>query len=382
MGCVKTPVNLYTDNVAERKKEIKVKEFLKRKNIVISAKRYGIDALGAMAQGLFASLLIGTILNTLGTQLGIPALSACGGYASAMSGPAMAIAIGYALQAPPLVLFSLATVGYAANALGSTTLSGGSGAGGPLAVLFIAVIAAECGKAVSKETKVDILVTPLVTILVGVGLSALIAPAIGTAASSVGSVIMWATDLQPFLMGIVVSVVIGMALTLPISSAAICAALGLTGLAGGAAVAGCCAQMIGFAVMSFKENKWGGLVSQGIGTSMLQMGNIVRNPRIWIPPIITSAITGPIATCIFRLQMNDPASAVASGMGTCGLVGQIGVYAGWVSDVAAGTKAAITAMDWIGLVLISFVLPAVLTPLIAMPLRKAGWIKDGDMKLQ
>ena len=374
---------MFTGIEAERKKaNMNVKEFLKRKNIVVSAKRYGIDALGAMAQGLFASLLIGTILNTLGTQLGIPALSACGGYASAMSGPAMAIAIGYALQAPPLVLFSLATVGSAANALGSTTLSGGSGAGGPLAVLFIAVIAAECGKAISKETKVDILVTPLVTILVGVGLSALIAPAIGTAASSIGSVIMWATDLQPFLMGIVVSVVIGIALTLPISSAAICAALGLTGLAGGAAVAGCCAQMVGFAVMSFKENKWGGLVSQGIGTSMLQMGNIVKNPRIWIPPILTSAITGPIATCIFRMQMNDPASAVASGMGTCGLVGQIGVYAGWVADVAAGTKAAITAMDWIGLILISFVLPAVLTPLIAMPLRKAGWIKDGDMKLQ
>ncbi len=359
-----------------------MKEFLKKKNIEISAKRYGIDALGAMAQGLFASLLIGTILNTLGSQLGIEALKVCGGYASSMSGPAMAIAIGYALQAPPLVLFSLATVGYAANALGSTTLSGGSGAGGPLAVLFIAVIAAEFGKAVSKETKVDILVTPLVTILVGVGLSALIAPAIGTAASSVGSVIMWATDLQPFLMGIVVSVIIGMALTLPISSAAICAALGLTGLAGGAAVAGCCAQMIGFAVMSFKENKWGGLISQGIGTSMLQMGNIVRNPRIWIPPIITSAITGPIATCLFRLQMNDPASAVASGMGTCGLVGQIGVYAGWVADCAAGTKAAITAMDWIGLILISFVLPAVLTPLIAIPLRRAGWIKEGDLKLQ
>ena len=346
-----------------------MKEFLKKKNIEISAKRYGIDALGAMAQGLFASLLIGTILNTLGSQLGIEALKVCGGYASSMSGPAMAIAIGYALQAPPLVLFSLATVGYAANALGSTTLSGGSGAGGPLAVLFIAVIAAEFGKAVSKETKVDILVTPLVTILVGVGLSALIAPAIGTAASSVGSVI-------------IVSVIIGMALTLPISSAAICAALGLTGLAGGAAVAGCCAQMIGFAVMSFKENKWGGLISQGIGTSMLQMGNIVRNPRIWIPPIITSAITGPIATCLFRLQMNDPASAVASGMGTCGLVGQIGVYAGWVADCAAGTKAAITAMDWIGLILISFVLPAVLTPLIAIPLRRAGWIKEGDLKLQ
>ena len=356
-----------------------LKDFLKRKNIEISAKRYGIDALGAMAQGLFASLLIGTILNTLGTQLGIPALSTCGGYASSMSGAAMAIAIGYALQAPPLVLFSLATVGYAANALGSTTLSGGKGAGGPLAVLFIAVIAAEFGKAVSKETKVDILVTPLVTILVGVGLSALIAPAIGTAASSIGSVIMWATDLQPFLMGIVVSVIIGMALTLPISSAAICAALGLTGLAGGAAVAGCCAQMVGFAVMSFKENKWGGLVSQGIGTSMLQMGNIVRNPRIWIPPIAASAITGPIATCVF---LNDPASAVASGMGTCGLVGQIGVYAGWVADVASGAKAGITGMDWLGLILISFVLPAVLTPLIAAPLRKAGWIKEGDLKLQ
>ena len=215
--------------------------FLKRKNIVLSAKRYGVDALGAMAQGLFCSLLIGTILDTLGKQLGIAFLVTVGGYASAMSGSAMAVAIGYALQAPPLVLFSLATVGYAANALGSVTLSGGKGAGGPLAVLFIAVIAAELGKAVSKETKIDILVTPLVTILAGVGLSALLAPAIGTAASAVGDVVKWATVLQPFWMGILVSVVIGVALTLPISSAAICAAIGLTGLAGGAAVAGCCA---------------------------------------------------------------------------------------------------------------------------------------------
>ena len=358
-----------------------MKEFLKRKNIEISVKRYGIDALGAMAQGLFASLLIGTILNTLGKQLGIAFLTTAGGYASSCSGAAMAAAIGYALQAPPLVLFSLVTVGYAANALGSTTLSGGSGAGGPLAVLFIAIIAAECGKAVSKETRVDILVTPIVTVLVGVGLSAWWAPAIGTAASAVGGVIRWATVQQPFLMGIVVSVVIGMALTLPISSAAICAALGLTGLAGGAAVAGCCAQMVGFAFMSFKENKWGGLVSQGIGTSMLQMGNIVRNPWIWLPPTLTAAITGPIATCLFRLEMNDPASAVASGMGTCGLVGQIGVYAGWAADVASGAKAAVTAFDWLGLVLISLVLPAVLAPLIALPFRKAGLIKDGDMTL-
>lgn len=360
------------------------KAFLKRKNIVISAKRYGIDALGAMAQGLFCSLLIGTIINTIGTQFHIAALTATvatigdasytvGGLASAMSGPAMAIAIGYALQAPPLVLFSLATVGFASNALG--------GAGGPLAVLFVAIIACEFGKAVSKETKVDILVTPLVTIGIGVALAAWWAPAIGAAAMSVGRLIMWATDQQPFVMGILVSVIVGIALTLPISSAAICAALGLTGLAGGAAVAGCCAQMVGFAVMSFKENKWGGLVSQGIGTSMLQMGNIVRNPRIWIPPIITSAITGPLATCLFRLQMNDPSSAVASGMGTCGFVGQIGVYAGWVNDVATGVKAAITPFDWTGLILISFILPAVLTPLIAIPFRKIGWIKDGDMKL-
>ena len=359
----------------------KLKAFLRRKDIEISLRRYGIDALGAMAQGLFCSLLIGTILNTLGTQLGVEFLVTVGGYASAMSGPAMAIAIGYALKAPPLVLFSLATVGYAANALGSTTLSGGSGAGGPLAVLFIAVIAAEVGKAVSKETKIDILVTPLVTILVGVGLSAWWAPAIGTAATAVGTFVMWATDLQPFFMGILVSVVIGIALTLPISSAAICAAIGLTGLAGGAAVAGCCANMVGFAVLSFRENRWGGLVSQGLGTSMLQMGNIVRNPRIWLPAILTSAITGPLATCVFHFQMNDPSGGVASGMGTCGMVGPIGVYAGWVADVASGVKEAITAMDWAGMILLCFVLPGVLCWLFGLLFRRLGWIKEGDLTL-
>ena len=358
-----------------------MKEFLKRKNIEFSAKRYGIDALGAMAQGLFCSLLIGTIVKTLGQQFSLPFLVEVGTYCSTMSGPAMACAIGYALQAPPLVLFSLATVGYAANALGSTTLAGTAGAGGPLAVLVMAIIAAECGKAVSKETKVDILVTPLVTILVGVGLSALVAPAIGTAASSIGDFVKWATIQQPFLMGILVSVVVGIALTLPISSAAICAATGLTGLAGGAAVAGCCAQMVGFAVLSFRENRWGGLISQGLGTSMLQMGNIVRNPRIWIPPTLASAITGPLATCFFHFQMNDPAGGVASGMGTCGMVGPIGVYAGWVNDVATGAKAAITGADWLALALICIVLPAVLTWLIGIVCRRLGWIKDGDLKL-
>ena len=349
----------------------KVKEFCQRKNIEVSAKRYGVDALGAMAQGLFCSLLIGTIISTIGQQAGIDILVDIGTYASKMAGPAMACAIGFALQADPLVLFSLITVGFSANELG--------GAGGPLAVLVIAVIAAELGKAVSKETKIDILVTPAVTILVGVGLSYAIAPPIGAAAISVGQVIMWATELQPFLMGILVSVIVGIALTLPISSAAICAALGLTGLAGGAAVAGCCAQMVGFAVMSFRENRWGGIISQGLGTSMLQMGNIVKNPRIWIPPTLASAITGPIATCIFKLTMNG--AAVSSGMGTCGLVGQIGVYTGWVADVAAGTKAAITAFDWIGLVLICFVLPAILSWFFGNILRKAGWIKENDLKL-
>ncbi len=355
--------------------------FLKRKNIVISARRYGIDALGAMAQGLFCSLLIGTIVKTLGQQFGIDFLVQVGGYCSAMSGPAMACAIGYALQAPPLVLFSLATVGYAANILGSTTLSGTPGAGGPLAVLIIAIVAAEFGKAVSKETKVDILVTPMVTILSGVGLSALIAPAIGSAASSVGTFVEWATIQQPFLMGILVSVVIGITLTLPISSAAICAATGLTGLAGGAAVAGCCAQMVGFAVLSFRENRWSGLVSQGLGTSMLQMGNIVKNPKIWIPPTLAAAITGPMATCLFRFQMNDPSGGVASGMGTCGMVGPIGVYAGWVSDVALGIKDAITAMDWMAMALICFLLPALLSWMFGLVCRRIGWIREGDLKL-
>jgi hypothetical protein len=344
---------------------------LKRKNIEISARRYGVDALGAMAQGLFCSLLIGTILNTIGTQTGLAALNTIGGYASAMSGPAMAIAIGYALQAPPLVLFSLTTVGYASNMLG--------GAGGPLAVLVIAVLAAEFGKAVSKETRIDILVTPLVTILAGVGLAAWWAPAIGKAAASVGQLIMWATELQPLLMGVLVSVTVGIALTLPISSAAICAALGLTGLAGGAALAGCSAQMVGFAVLSFRDNNWGGVVAQGLGTSMLQMGNIVRNPRVWIPAILTSAITGPIATVVFRLQQNGP--AIASGMGTCGLVGPIGVYTGWVNDIAAGSKAAIVAMDWIALALVAVVLPAILTGAFGLYFRKIGWIKAGDLKL-
>ena len=360
----------------------KLKAFCRRKDIEFSLRRYGIDALSAMAQGLFCSLLIGTIMNTVGAQFGIRCLTApivtlngtgctAGGLAAAMSGPAMAVSIGCALHCPPMVLFSLITAGFAAGALG--------GAGGPLAVYFVAVLASEAGKAVSKETKVDILVTPLTTIGVGIAASAFLAPALGRAAMQTGELIMLGTKLHPFFMGVVVSVVTGITLTLPISSAAICAALGLTGLAGGAAVAGCCAQMVGFAVASFPENRLGGLVSQGLGTSMLQMGNIIRNPCIWLAPTLTSAVTGPLATCLFHLEMNGP--AVSSGMGTCGLVGQIGVYSGWMSDVAKGAKAAVTPWDWTGLIMISFVLPALLCPAFNLAARRLGWVKDGDMTL-
>ncbi len=349
-----------------------VRSFLTRKNIQISAKRYGIDALGAMAQGLFASLLIGTIISTLGKQFGIGILETAGGYAKASSGAAMAASIGLALQCPSLVLFSLLAVGTAANESG--------GAGGPLAVLIVSIVAAEFGKAVSKETKADILVTPFVTICTGVILSVWLAPSIGAAASAVGTAIMWATELQPFFMGMAVSVIAGIALTLPVSSAAICAALGLTGLAGGAALAGCCAQMVGFAVISFRENRWGGLIAQGIGTSMLQMGNIIKNPRIWLPAILTSAVTGPLAACVFKMKMNG--EAVASGMGTCGLVGQIGLYTGWLNDIAGGVKAAVTASDWIAMVLICFLLPGILSWLFGAFFRKIGWIQENDLKLE
>ena len=368
-----------------------IKIFLERKNIVLSPRRYFIEALAAMAQGLFCTLLIGTILDTLGTQLHIGFLTATvatvgagekavsytiGGLASAMVGPAMAVAVGYALRAPAMVLFSLVPVGFATNALG--------GAGGPLAVFLVAIVAAESGKAVSKETKVDILVTPLVTVLAGVGLAYLVAAPIGRVARAVGEVIMWATELQPFFMGILVSLLVGVALTLPISSAAICSVFGLTGLAGGAALAGCCAQMVGFAVLSFSENRWGGLVSQGLGTSMLQMGNIVKNPRVWIAPTVTSMITGPLSTCLFRLEMNG--AAVNSGMGTCGLCGPIAVWTGWVNPSAQAMEngaVAITptAFDWVGLTLICFVLPAVFTWALGLAERRLGWIKDGDLKL-
>ncbi len=348
------------------------------------AKRYLIDAMGAMALGLFASLLIGTIFKALGMIPGLSILTQIGAGAQGVAGPAMAVAIAVSLKAAPLVVYSCAAVGALANTQG--------GAGGPLAVLIIAIIAAEVGMLVSKKTKIDILVTPFVTLLVGGLLSIWCAPYIGMAVGLVSDIIAFAMTCQPFLMGILVSVVVGVALTLPISSAAICAALGLsavsaaaladpssaTGLAmaGGAAVAGCCAQMVGFAVMSFKENKWGGLVSQGLGTSMLQMPNIIHNPRIWIPATLTSAITGPMATCLFQMQMYG--EAINSGMGTCGLLGPVGIILGWFGGSYPHT---VGAMDWLGLALICFILPAALSLLFSEILYKIGWIKPGDLTL-
>ncbi len=330
--------------------------FLKRKNINISLKTYFIDAMGAMAFGLFASLLIGTIFGTLGEKTQVELFNTISEYCKSATGAALGVSIAYALQAPQLVLFSAATVGIAGNALG-----------GPVGALLATIAATELGKMISKETRVDILITPAVTIISGVLIARFVGPGVSAFMSAFGNLVKTTTEMQPFFMGILVSALIGIALTLPISSAAICIMLSLDGLAGGAATAGCCAQMIGFAVLSFRENGIGGILAQGLGTSMLQMGNIVKNPKVWIPPTLVSMITGPVATCVFRMQ-NIPAG---SGMGTCGLVGPIGVY----TAMGGG------AMMWIGILVVCFLLPAILTPIIGEVFRKTGWIKEGDLKL-
>ena len=336
----------------------RVKAFLKRKQINISVQTYLIDAMGAMAFGLFASLLIGTIFETLGQKTGVELFLTISAYAKNATGAALGIAIAWALKAPQLVLFSAATVGIAGNDLG-----------GPVGALVASIVATELGKLVSKETPVDILVTPGVTIISGVLTAQFAGPGVSAFMTAFGDLVKSATVMQPFFMGMLVSALIGIALTLPISSAAICIMLSLDGLAGGAATAGCCAQMIGFAVLSFRENGWGGLLAQGLGTSMLQMGNIVRNPRIWIPPTLASMVTGPVSTMIFHLE-NIPAG---SGMGTCGLVGPIGIY--------TAMQESGSPLMWPGILLVCFLLPAVLTPFFGMLCRRAGWIHDGDMKL-
>lgn len=349
----------------------KFRSFLQRKNVCPSAKLYFIDAMGSMALGLFASLLIGTIFKTLGQYTSIALFTEIAGYASAATGAALGVAIAYALKAPPLVLLSAAVAGMIGNGLGTVITAGGAEpltvTAGPAGAFVVTLVAVELGKLVSKETHVDILVTPVVTILSGALLAKLVCPAIAYGMYYLGAFINTATEMQPLLMGILVSVTVGVILTLPISSAAICAMIGISGLAGGAATAGCCAQMVGFAVISFSGNRWSGLAAQGLGTSMLQMGNIVKNPRIWIPATLASAITGPLSTLVFRLEC----SGVSAGMGTCGLVGPLGILAEMGSSVKV----------WVGILLVCFLLPAVLSLLFSTVLRRIGWIREGDLKL-
>ena len=334
-----------------------IMSYLRSKEIYLSPRVYFIDAMGAMAFGLFASLLIGTIFSTVNDWTNIAFFGTLAGYAKQATGAALGLAIAYSLRCPPLVLYTCAAVGFAGNDLG-----------GPVGAYCATLIAAELGKLISKETKVDIILTPAVTLMSGVAIAVWVGPYISKLMTAFGQLIMSATEMQPLLMGAVVAVLVGIALTLPISSAAICIMLGLAGTAAGAATAGCCAQMVGFAIMSFSDNGWGGLAAQGLGTSMLQMPNIVRRPVVWLPPILTSAITGALATTVFGLE-NIPAGA---GMGTCGLVGPLSI---------------ITAMPeggwkmWTGIILICFVLPALLTPLFAWPMRKLGWIREGDLLL-
>lgn len=346
--------------------------FLKRKDIEISAKRYLQDALSAMALGLFGSLLIGVIFDTLGTQtanlFGDNAVSEfcveIGGIAKTYMGAAIGVAVAWSLKAPPLVLFTSVVTGM----MGATMTGFGIDvAGGPAGAFVAVALGAEFGKMVSKETKVDILVTPAVTLIMG-GIGAkLIGPAIGWCMLKLGDLIMTATEWQPFVFGIVISVVVGLALTAPISSAALCIMLDLSGLAAGAATVGCCAQMVGFAVASYKENGVGGLVAQGLGTSMLQISNIIKNPWILLPATLAGAIVGPISTCLLKMT-NIP---VGAGMGTSGLVGQIGTF----------TDMGFTLDTLWKVLLIQIVLPAVLTILIDQVLRRTGKIKDGDYKL-
>ena len=372
---------------------MKFKNYCKAQGIEFSTQRIFIDGLGGMAHGLFASLLIGCIINTIGMYVpvlkdivvnpwgsealaGANLLIASKTAAYAVQGAAMAAAIAYSMKAPPFVIYSCLAVGYAANALGAQ--------GGPLAVFFVTIIAVKAGKLVSKRTPLDIIVTPFVTIVVGVLFAFLIAPPIGKLAVALGTLVMKATALQPFLMGIFVSALMGVILTLPISSAAICAGLGLVGLAGGAAVAGCCAHMVGFAVCSYRENKTEGLLSIGLGTSMLQVPNLVRKPILWMPAVVASIVNGPIATCLFKLQMNG--APINSGMGTCGLCGQIGIWTGWLNPSEKALEMGATVMvptgfDWLGMAVVCFVLPAVLSWIFCEVLRKLGWIRDGDLAL-
>ncbi|PJG82002.1 PTS transporter subunit IIC [Caviibacterium pharyngocola] len=334
----------------------KFSAFLARQNVRFDLRRYSIDAMNFMALGLFSSLIIGLILKNLGTWLNQPWLIELGGQSQSAMGAAIGVGVAYALQSPPLALLASATTGI----LGATL-------GGPIGCFVSALIGAECGKLVHKTTPIDILITPAATLIAGFATAKLIGPFLAVLMQETGALIMWAVELHPIPMSICVSVLMGMILTLPISSAAIAITLSLSGLAAGAATIGCCAQMVGFAVMGFRENRWAGLLSQGLGTSMLQMPNIVKNPKIWIPPTLAGAVIAPFATVWFQMQ-NIPAGA---GMGTSGLVGQIGTLN------AMGNSLFV----WSAILLLHFILPAVLTLFFAAILRRKGWIRSGDLTL-
>ena len=335
--------------------------FFHRKNVIISARIYFIDAMGFMALGLFSSLLIGSILNTIGIKFGISIFSdTLWPLAKQMLGPSIGVAVAFSLKSPPLVLFSCITAGAA-----------GAQMGGPVGAFIATIVAAECGKLVSGETQIDILVTPAVTVTTGVIVGNVIGPPVALFMSALGNLIMYTTELQPFFMGMAVAVLMGMTLTLPISSAAIAIMLSLNGLAAGAATVGCATQMIGFAVISFRENRWAGMFALGLGTSMLQMPNIIKNYKIWLPVIITSAILGPIATSIFSMKN----SALGAGMGTSGLVGQIQTL---ISMQAIGHS---TTEIYLLIMLLHIILPAALSLGLAEFMRYIGWIKLEDLKL-
>ena len=358
----------------------RVRSFLTKKGVSLSPKTYFVDAMGAMALGLFASLLMGTIFGTIlkyvpEGNVFYDLLSLLSRYAPASGGATGAIlgvAVAYALKAPALVLFASGVIGMCGNdmltVITATDGAAKSVAAGPAGAFLCVLVACEVGKLVAGETKVDILVTPAVTLTAGMITAMLICPAVAYVMYWLGYFINYATTILPFFMGIIISVVVGIILTLPISSAAVCAMIGITGLAGGAAVAGCCAQMVGFAVISFRENRWGGVVAQGLGTSMLQMGNIVKRPIIWLPPTLAAAITGPVSTCLFKLEC----TGVSAGMGTCGLVGPIGVF----------SSMGFTANSIFGVLVVCLLLPAVLSLVFSEIMRKLGWIREGDLKLE
>lgn len=341
-----------------------------------------IEGLSGMASGLFATLIIGTIIQQVGNLIPGTAgnyLFMMGKVAAAVTGAGIGCGAAIKLKESPLVILSAATTGmtgaFAGKIIGGAVLADGamifSGPGEPLGAFIAAMVGIYAGRLVSGKTKVDILVTPFACIVSGSAVGLILGPPISAFMAWLGSVINWGTIQAPFLMGIIVSVLMGMILTLPISSAALGIILGLDGIAAGAATIGCCANMVGFAVASYRENKVNGLLAQGLGTSMLQIGNIVKKPIIWLPAIISSAILGPVSTLIFKMTNN----ATGSGMGTAGLVGQINTYQ---TMVGAGEPA---VMVFVKMIVLHVLLPAVLALGISEFMRKKGWIKDGDMKL-